>query len=307
MQHTFPDNLKFLDTSFNKGVLEAEIAKLRENDKLDKINTTYSDEMFPWTAGKAPWSVEQGGTGIVPTRARNRIGLISQSNLPPQLPNTSKDVDSKDCYIKPEATFKDLNPDALKGNIESEKDLKQSCALVQKIGEKIKNYKVAHDKGNEIENEFAFAQLDVIMSTLSLTDNGADASSPKKSRKPNSPRRSSSRDRPGSSMLSQATDRNYRELSRERDFGRHERNMNQRGNYENNVRGMKQEGYYGRNERSMSQARENGDDRRNMNSQEGYYGRNERSMSQARENGSDRRNMNSARDLGENERGGSQA
>merc|ERR1719510_2831192 len=269
MQHTFPDNLKYLDTSFNKGFLESEIARLqlRENDKLDKINTTYSDEMFPWTAGKAPWSVEQGGTGIVPTRARNRIGLISQSNLPPQLPNTSKDVDLKDCIIKHEATFKDLNPDALKGNIETEKDLKQTCALVQKLGEKIKNYKVAHDKGNEIENELAYAQLDVIMSTLSLTDNGAEASSPKKPRVPNSPRRSSSRDRFGSSMRSQTTDRNDRELSRERDYGRHERNMNQ----------------------------------------EGYYGRNERSMSQARDNGGDRRNLNPERDFGENGRGGSQA
>jgi len=296
MQHTFPDNLKYLDTSFNKGFLESEIARLqlRENDKLDKINTTYSDEMFPWTAGKAPWSVEQGGTGIVPTRARNRIGLISQSNLPPQLPNTSKDVDLKDCIIKHEATFKDLNPDALKGNIETEKDLKQTCALVQKLGEKIKNYKVAHDKGNEIENELAYAQLDVIMSTLSLTDNGAEASSPKKPRKPNSPRRSSSRDRFGSSMRSQTTDRNDRELSRERDYGRHERNMNQRGNYESNARGMKQEGYYGRNERSMSQARDNGGDRRNMNP-ERDLGENGRGGSQAREYERMDRGFNSSR------------
>merc|ERR1719510_261462 len=308
MQHTFPDNLKYIVGTLNQGFLEREIDRLnlRENDKLDKINTTYSDEMFPWTAGKAPWSVEQGGTGIVPTRARNRIGLISQSNLPPQLPNTSKDVDLKDCIIKHESTFKDLNPDALKGNIETEKDLKQTCALVQKLGEKIKNYKVAHDKGNEIENELAYAQLDVIMSTLSLTDNGAEASSPKKPRKPNSPRRSSSRDRFGSSMRGHTTDRNDRELSRERDYGRHERNMHQRGNYESNARGIKQEGYYGRHERNMNQ-RGNYESNARGIKQEGSYGRNERSMSQARDNGGDRRNMNPERDLGENGRGGSQA
>ena len=33
----------------------------RENDKIESlINTIYSDEMYPWPSGKAPWSLEQG-------------------------------------------------------------------------------------------------------------------------------------------------------------------------------------------------------------------------------------------------------
>ena len=32
----------------------------RENKKLDLITTIYSDELYPWLSGKAPWSREQG-------------------------------------------------------------------------------------------------------------------------------------------------------------------------------------------------------------------------------------------------------
>lgn len=81
LQEMYPDNRRYIDGSLNQVFLEREIERLglRENNDLGQINTVYSDEMFPWTAGKAPWSVEQGGTGIVPTRARNRVGLISQN------------------------------------------------------------------------------------------------------------------------------------------------------------------------------------------------------------------------------------
>ena len=29
--------------------------------------------MYPWEAGKAPWSVEQGGTGTMPSGVKDKI------------------------------------------------------------------------------------------------------------------------------------------------------------------------------------------------------------------------------------------
>lgn len=45
--------------------------KSPENDNPDLIDTIYSDEMYPWPSGKAPWSLEQGGTGHPPTYGRS--------------------------------------------------------------------------------------------------------------------------------------------------------------------------------------------------------------------------------------------
>merc|ERR1712096_282930 len=40
----------------------------------DKIRTRFSDEEYPWPAGKEPWSVLRGGLGIAPDGARNNYG-----------------------------------------------------------------------------------------------------------------------------------------------------------------------------------------------------------------------------------------
>ena len=37
--------------------------KYRENDNTDWIHTIYSDELYRWPSGKAPWSTEQGTVG----------------------------------------------------------------------------------------------------------------------------------------------------------------------------------------------------------------------------------------------------
>ena len=34
--------------------------KERENKNIEFITTIYSDELYPWLSGKAPWSSEQG-------------------------------------------------------------------------------------------------------------------------------------------------------------------------------------------------------------------------------------------------------
>ena len=45
----------------------------------ERIKTRRSDEEYPWPAGKAPWSVERGGTGIPPDRARENWGKHTDS------------------------------------------------------------------------------------------------------------------------------------------------------------------------------------------------------------------------------------
>jgi hypothetical protein len=57
--------------------VKKEVEKHRENGNLSNIQTIYSDEMYPWPSGKAPWSAERGGTGIPPTGARNSVRLVS--------------------------------------------------------------------------------------------------------------------------------------------------------------------------------------------------------------------------------------
>ena len=54
--------------------VERELAEFRQTD-WSLIQRTYSDELYPWEAGKAPWSVEQGGTGETPT------GVIDKSRM----------------------------------------------------------------------------------------------------------------------------------------------------------------------------------------------------------------------------------
>jgi len=49
-----------------------ELEEFRQTDWA-KIQRIYSDEIYPWEAGKAPWSVEQGGTGTMPSGVKDKI------------------------------------------------------------------------------------------------------------------------------------------------------------------------------------------------------------------------------------------
>jgi len=65
---------------YNHGSSQADLLRaarrMSENtEKLsDLIKTIRSDEDYPWPPSKAPWAVEQGGTGIPPTGARENFG-----------------------------------------------------------------------------------------------------------------------------------------------------------------------------------------------------------------------------------------
>ena len=47
-----------------------------ENDErvFDRIQTTHSDDLYPWPPGKEPWLIENGGSGIIPDSARTNFG-----------------------------------------------------------------------------------------------------------------------------------------------------------------------------------------------------------------------------------------
>ena len=50
--------------------------------------TCLPPQEYPWPAGKAPWSVERGGTGIPPDRARENWGRNKEfTDHKPAIPN----------------------------------------------------------------------------------------------------------------------------------------------------------------------------------------------------------------------------
>jgi len=54
----------------NETVILGELEQFRQDD-CSKISTLYSDERYPWEYGKAPWCAERGGTGEIPSGARD--------------------------------------------------------------------------------------------------------------------------------------------------------------------------------------------------------------------------------------------
>jgi len=166
LQEKYPDNRRYIEGTLNAGFLEREIERLnlRENNALDKINTMYSDEMFPWTAGKAPWSVEQGGTGVVPTRARNRVGLICQNAHNQGFGKDKKDAKSKCLELK------DIDPQKMKIQIKTDGDRKRACVVVQKLNQEIRDYTIENGRANPYEMELLFDQIDAIMECVPLKD-----------------------------------------------------------------------------------------------------------------------------------------
>ncbi len=87
LRHLHPLDPKYLD--LNRSDMMQEVHKKRENENgLDLIDCVFSDELFPWPSGKAPWSQEMGGTGIAPStiveakaRRRKRIlGVVKSAS-----------------------------------------------------------------------------------------------------------------------------------------------------------------------------------------------------------------------------------
>lgn len=165
LRDKYPNNRSYIDQSLNQNYLEMEIERLRlrENSQLNKINTVYSDEMFPWTAGKAPWCVEQGGTGNVPTNARNKVGLIGSNSM-------GSETDSRHLKIENGKAIKSLNDidlDTIEINLKTDMNVKKAWGLIQKLNEKVKDYMIENGKEEDAYNlELLCLQVDAIAETL---------------------------------------------------------------------------------------------------------------------------------------------
>ena len=155
----------------NNRDLKQEIESYKENHELQRISTTYSDEMYPWTAGKAPWSVEQGGTGVTPTGARNNINITALKSGR-RGGHFYPFMDSKDGIIKQQnkPCFPSLNPSNLEWNIKSLNELKHCYTLMQSLLEKAKTYHVAEADTTETDNvSLVIDEIDASLEVLKNT------------------------------------------------------------------------------------------------------------------------------------------
>ena len=157
----------------NARALKALCEKYKENDEVaQKISTTYSDEMYPWTAGKAPWSVEQGGTGTIPTGARNNVNITAMKTgrgggyFGPH-------VDSKEGIVKTKmiTNFQSLDPDNLDGDINSVNDVKHCLTLMQGLLKKAERFLQEEVVSNEKEDVMlVVSEIDASLEVLKGTE-----------------------------------------------------------------------------------------------------------------------------------------
>ena len=165
--------------------LKAEIEKYKENQELQRISTTYSDEMYPWTAGKAPWSVEQGGTGHVPTGARNDVNITALKNGR-RGAYFGPHVDSKEGIVKKNVitSFQSLDPSNLEGTINTVNELQHCYTLIQGLLKKAQTFHVHEAMSNDTEDikliaSEVDASLEVLKNTpIKETDNQNHQRSP---------------------------------------------------------------------------------------------------------------------------------
>merc|ERR1719309_28354 len=58
-----------------------------ENSSMlsNSINTVRDDALYPWPSGKAPWSIEKGGTGLPPEDSKENFGrnTMERKHVPP--------------------------------------------------------------------------------------------------------------------------------------------------------------------------------------------------------------------------------
>lgn len=157
----------------NARALKALCEKYKENDEVaQKISTTYSDEMYPWTAGKAPWSVEQGGTGTIPTGARNNVNITAMKTgrgggyFGPH-------VDSKEGIVKTKmiTNYQSLDPDNLDGDINSVNDVKHCLTLMQGLLKKAERFLQEEVVSNEKQDVMlVVSEIDASLEVLKGTE-----------------------------------------------------------------------------------------------------------------------------------------
>ena len=153
LQKAYPNDPKYFDMPRDK--LMREVKRLSEMDTADQINTAHSDELYPWPAGKAPWSVEKGGSGFVPTAISNRKedrrrmvleGLDPFDLQKPGVPNLANPT-SLNLPTGP-IDVRDMSNKDIK-TIKSTKELNHAYGVVEMMLSRINEFHTMHCNPND--------------------------------------------------------------------------------------------------------------------------------------------------------------
>jgi len=146
--------LKILDPSapldLNADTVKRRLEPYRENEYLSNITTVYSDELYPWEAGKAPWSVEKGGTGETPTATKDKsVILLKTVAGRGGAAGYSTQVDSKEGILSSAggsaATFESLSARAKACPINNTPELRKAYDLVLDVIQRCSEHQT-HEK-----------------------------------------------------------------------------------------------------------------------------------------------------------------
>ena len=154
LQNAFPNDQTYFDMP--RDMLMREVRRLSQMDGVDQMNTAHSDELYPWPAGKAPWSVEKGGSGFVPTAISNRketrrrmvlqgLDPFDPKNLGvPNLANpTSLNLPAGPIDVR------DMSPKDIK-NISTTKDLYHAYATADMLLSRITEFHTKNCNPNDV-------------------------------------------------------------------------------------------------------------------------------------------------------------
>ena len=185
LQTAFPNDKTYFDMP--RDMLNREVRRLSQMDKNDHMNTAHSDELYPWPAGKAPWSVEKGGSGFVPTAINNmretRRRMVLQGLDPFDaenfgIPNLANPT-SLNLLAGP-IDVKDMDPNDIKP-IKTAKDLSHAYAIADVLLSKITEF---HSRNcNPNDAEALRTMYDTAKASLVAAENmGASSSVPRDSK-----------------------------------------------------------------------------------------------------------------------------
>ena len=155
LQRAYPNNQAYFEMP--RDVLVKEVKRLADTEDCKEMNTAHSDELYPWPAGKSPWSVEKGGSGFVPTAISNRketrrrmvlqgLDPFDPNNLGvPNLANpTSVNLPSGPIDVR------DMSPKDLK-SIRNSKDLSHAYSVASMLLSRIAEYHSRNCNPNDVD------------------------------------------------------------------------------------------------------------------------------------------------------------
>lgn len=171
-QNKFPDYQRYMDCAIDESFLKEEIQQLnlQENDKLYKITTILNKKLWlEYMEGPNTLFGEELTQGAAPLLNKIDSNAVDNENLE-KPKGTSKNTQERcagcdKSVIKDVTRLKDIDPSSI--DVRNDDDLKKACTAVQKLSEKIKNYRISKKYADSTETELLHAQVDAIMEGLS--------------------------------------------------------------------------------------------------------------------------------------------